>query len=111
MVHALDVIAERVVRDGHVAVLVSPGFGAGWSTWCDKELREQVLFDPKIVAWVEDGKVGPVPTDHLSDEYFYTGGAEDLIVEWVPVGTKFRIHEYDGSESLILESEEEWFVA
>ena len=24
---------EKVVRDGKVAVLVSPGYGAGWSTW------------------------------------------------------------------------------
>ena len=52
MLHLLDVVAERVVRDGRVAVLVSPGFGAGWSTWADRELRERLLFDPEVVAWV-----------------------------------------------------------
>ena len=25
---------EKVIRDGKVAVLYSPGYGAGWSTWC-----------------------------------------------------------------------------
>ena len=112
-VHSLDVLAERVVRDGRVAVLVSPGFGAGWSSWADRELRERLLFDPEVVAWVEGGKQGSLPDmeEKYGDDYFYDGGASDLIVEWVPVGAKFRIHEYDGSESLILESEEEWFVA
>ena len=59
-VHSLDVLAERVVRDGRVAVLVSPGFGAGWSTWADRELRERLLFDPEVVAWVEGGKVDKI---------------------------------------------------
>jgi hypothetical protein len=45
------------------------------------------------------------------DQYFYEGGASDLMIEWVPLGVKFRIHEYDGSESLIRDSEEQWFVA
>ena len=27
-------------------------------------------------------------------------GAEDLIIEWLPVGTQFMIYEYDGYESL-----------
>ena len=102
---------ERVVRDGRVAVLVSPGFGAGWSSWASGELAQRVLFDPVVVAWVEGGKVGPVPVDHFGDEYFYDGGADDLEVMWVPEGAQFRIHEYDGSESLILASEEVWVTA
>ena len=113
MVHSLDVLAERVVRAGRVAVLVSPGFGAGWSSWADAELQERLLFDPEVVAWVEGGKEGPLPNleAKYGDAYFYDGGASDLMIEWVPVGAKFRIHEYDGSESLVRESEEEWFVA
>jgi len=111
--NSLDVVAERVVRDGRVAVLVSPGFGAGRSTWADRELRERSLFDPEVVAWVEGGKVGSLPDleEKYGTDHFYDGGASDLIVAWVPVGAKFRIHEYDGSEHLVLESEEEWFVA
>lgn len=102
---------DRVIRDDKVAVLYSPGYGAGWSTWADKGLCERLLFDPVVVEWVEAGKVGEVPVDHLNDEYLYTGGADDLTIRWVPVGTQFRIHEYDGSESVVLISEEKWFTA
>lgn len=102
---------DRVIRDGKVAVLVSPGFGAGWSTWADRELRERLLFDPAVVAWVELGKVGDVPVDQYDDTYLYTGGADDLTIKWVPEGTQFRISEYDGSEHIVLASEEEWYTA
>lgn len=44
---------KRVVRDGKVAVLVSPGYGAGWSTWA---AGEEVMFCPEIVAAVEAKK-------------------------------------------------------
>ena len=111
MVHSLDVLAERVVRDGRVAVLVSPGFGAGWSSWADAELQERLLFDPEVVAWVEGGKRGPLPNLESKYGVLYDGGAEDLVVEWVPLGVRFRIHEYDGSESIVLESQDQWFVA
>ena len=43
------------------------------------------------------------------DEYF--GGLEDLEVKWVPVGARFRIDEYDGAETLVLESHETWLTA
>lgn len=113
MLHALDVLAERVVRDGKVAVLYSPGFGAGWSTWADKEIRERLLFDPEVVAWVEGGKSGPLPDieSKYGDEYVYDGGASELRIRWVPLGARFRIHEYDGSESVILDDEDDWVVA
>ncbi len=100
---------EKVVRDGRVAVLVSRGFGAGWSSWARDDYAARVLFDPGVVAWVEGGKVGEVPVDQYED--MYTGGAEDLEIVWVPEGAQFRIHEYDGSERLILASEEQWFTA
>ena len=113
MLHSLDVLAERVVRDGKVAVLYSPGFGAGWSTWADKEIRERLLFDPEVVAWVEDGKSGPLPDieSKYGDGYVYDGGASELMIRWVPLGVRFRIHEYDGSESVILDDEDEWVIA
>jgi hypothetical protein len=41
----------------------------------------------------------------------YDGGVEDLVVQWVPVGTAFRIHEYDGSESIEIKEEINWVVA
>ena len=92
---------EKVVRDGKVAVLVSPGFGAGWSTWADN--AEAAVFDPEVVEWVENGKSRDEFLEKevsWSERLGYLGGAEDLEVEWVPVGSRFYIEEYDGSETL-----------
>ena len=40
----------------------------------------------------------------------YTGGMDDLTVAWLPVGTAFRIHEYDGSESIEVREELNWII-
>jgi hypothetical protein len=104
-------MVEKVIRDGKVAVLVSPGFGAGWSTWAHGEIGERCMFDPIVVAWVEGGKVGEVPVAHYGDAYFYIGGADGLEIEWVPVGTAFMISEYDGSESIRFKESDCWTVA
>ena len=101
---------DKVVRDGKVAVLVSPGYGAGWSTW--NKNCAACLFDPEVVAWVENGKQGPIPDMEAKyGGFFFDGGAEDLLIEWVPVGERFRIDEYDGSESIYFERDEKWVVA
>jgi hypothetical protein len=112
MANALDVINEKVVRDGNVAVLVSPGFGAGWYTWNQK--HPELVFDPIIVNMVLSKVHYHEIESYIEKKYgddVYTGGASDLDVHWVPVGAKFRIDEYDGSESLILESDEKWMIA
>ena len=44
---------EKVIRDGKVAVLYSPGYGAGWYSWHD---IEDLLYDPAVVEMVEKGK-------------------------------------------------------
>ena len=93
---------EKVIRNGLVGILVSPGFGAGWSTWNDD--YPQLMFSPKVIEMVEAGIAGEIDKEwcleNLGIDNVYCGGAEDLVVEWLPVGTPFYIHEYDGSESL-----------
>ena len=103
---------EKVIQDGKVAGLISRGFGAGWSTW-DQEYPE-LLVDPFIVnLLLEDPNEMDKIKAYMDLKYpdAYTGGLEDLVVQWVPQGERFRIHEYDGSESLVLESEEKWVIA
>jgi len=104
---------EKVIRDGEVAVLISLDYGAGWSTWCDESNAEVVIFDPDMVAWVENGKVGDPPNmkEKYGFEYFYYGGSPTLEIVWVPVGARFRIKEHDGYESLVLESDQKWITA
>ena len=97
---------EKVIRDGKVAVLVSPGFGGGWSTWADD--KEAAVFAPDVVAWVEAGKQGD--TDQF-EHYGYLGGLRGVEIQWVPVGSRFYVEEYDGSESLHVVGPDFGFVA
>ncbi len=98
---------EKLIRDGKVAVLVSPGFGAGWYSW---HFEEALLFDPSVVEWVETQELDKIQA-YMELRYpeAYCGGLEDLEVN--PLGIRFRIDEYDGAESLVLESEERWMTA
>lgn len=94
---------EKVIRDGKVAVLVSPGFGAGWSTW-NSEHRDFLLFDRQLVELAErqadtaevDASMGKL----FGEDEVYCGGWDQIVVRWLPEGTHFTISEYDGSESL-----------
>ncbi len=94
---------EKVVRGSKVAVLVSGGYGAGWYSW-NRDYKE-LLFHPKLVEMVEDGK-----RDEITDEFvgqllgvegIYTGGKDGLRIAWLEEGTAFDIDEYDGAESII----------
>ena len=105
-------MTEKYIRNGKVAVAYSPGFGAGWSTWNDDELAKTLLFHPDIINMVLSNRQSEIDHDwlveHFGEEFkdVYCGGASNFDIEWVPVGTQFRINEYDGSESVIeLESD------
>lgn len=92
---------ERVERDGMVAVIVSGGFGAGWSTWADES--EAAVFAPDVVAWIEAGKPDDNETiEAFGKKYGHTGGLYQAGIEWLPKGTQFIIDEYDGSEGLTI---------
>ncbi len=106
-----EVYTGKVVRDGKVAVLYSPGFGAGWSTW-DYDNGETLVFDPMLVKYVEEGKTEEM-YEYVAMRYpdTYTGGLSDLTIAWLPEGTLFRIKEYDGSESIETLGDVGWIKA
>jgi hypothetical protein len=98
-------------KDGKTAVLVSPGFGAGFSTWnkpemaVDFDLVEAFLSgDINRFAYIVDEK-------YNADDNLYLGGMEDLMVVWVDEGKKFRIDEYDGNERVEILEDADWFTA
>lgn len=101
---------NKLVVDGKVAVLYSPGFGAGWYTW-NQELPE-ILFDPAIVQFVLDEKFDELQTYvELKYPEIYKGGMMDLEVQWITEGTLFKVVEYDGAESIEYKEDDDWIVA
>lgn len=99
----------RMERDGKVAVLYSPGFGAGWATWNNDEWIPLLTTHRDIVQAVLDGSnkgVGELAERLIreavgkTDAYVCVLGAENLKVIWLTKGSQFEIEEYDGAESV-----------
>lgn len=93
------------------SVLVSPGYGAGWSSWTNnKEVAQFVAEYKPIIEFLENGgKLNSKEFNKLVDELeeyveeefncsFYTGGATNL--EVVVVNGPYKINEYNGSERI-----------
>lgn len=101
---------DRVVRDGKVAVLYSPKYGAGWYSW--NRDRIEILFDPAIVDLVEKGQAEELQV-YVTLKYpdLYTGGLEDLAIEWIPEGSRFIIEEHDGAETVKVQNTIKWIRA
>lgn len=83
-------------------VLISGGFGAGWSTW-NTANPEAVLFWAPLIEALEAGE--DVTEDHPAVRSLvaevgnvYLGGLEGLYV--AEVTGPFRVTEYDGAESI-----------
>ena len=92
---------QKVIRDGEVAVLISPGYGAGWYSWNTE--HKQLLFHPKLVEMVEQKRQKEINEEWVKENLgidIYAGGADGLTICWLPIGTAFEVDEYDGSESL-----------
>jgi hypothetical protein len=99
----------RLNKDGRTAVLYSPGYGAGWSSWNNDAWKGVLTMHREIVERVmSDDRGGAAKTAERlireatgkPCEYVCTLGADDLKVAWVDAGARFEIKEYDGSESL-----------
>lgn len=100
---------KKVVRNGQVAVLYSPGYGAGWYSW-NQHIGKDLIFDPDLVEAIEKGK-DPTPIAEKKYPEAYHGGCISLEIEWVPEGSQFDIREYDGSESVRILSPDDGITA
>lgn len=90
----------------YIGVVISTGFGAGWSTWNSK-----LPTDPEVIEFLlgyviekdensdDDWKVR-IDEETLKEHYpnEYCGGADGLKICWVEEGNTIRIDEYDGNE-------------
>ena len=91
---------NRVVNDkGEVAVIYSPGYGAGWYTW-NRDFKDCV-FDPDCVFDLIHNHGENIVTiaEKKWPDGYWNGGLNAKLF-WFPVGTKFVIEEYDGYESV-----------
>lgn len=92
-----------------IGIIYSPCFGAGWSTWGQ---REQAL-DQTLANLIESGAPYADWVTHCEEKWpeEYLGGLDDCVVEWVEEGTLFKIDEYDGSESIMFKEDDSWQIA
>ena len=111
-------------------VLVSYRYGTGFSTWSERE----IAYDRRVIEfwmahqnnkpWMDTVAIYPYDgfesVAHAEAREFFVdelglddcpdmGGFPNCVLEWVPVGARFRINEYDGAESLEIEDEEDWW--
>ena len=100
---------KKLIKDGNVAVIISPDFGAGWSTW---NHNPSLLFDPIVVQMVLDGVTAETIEHYCKtvygNHYFHAGS---LHVEWIPQGTEFKVSEYDGAETIVYKDKMDWVTA
>ena len=91
-------------------IIYSPSFGAGWSTWAHRISSNDLATDQVLANMIEN-KVSLTEIIAYAEKKWpgvYTGGLEDCVVEWVDAGTKFKISEYDGSESIVFDNTFDW---
>ncbi len=110
-------------------LLVSPGYGAGWSTWNSGEVGRFMATYQPIIEFIESGnrfnqdEIGrwgsnethPLLQQLIAEcqekfgvDYVCVLGADDLEVAIVDDNTQVRIEEYDGYESLTYKDEVDW---
>lgn len=113
---------------GQVGVLVSVGFGAGFSTWNSYGIK--LALDKRVIEfylshkednefWDEVDSWEPAEATVMVRDFFssigYTNhicvlGMKDLQLKFVNKGDLIRINEYDGSESLeVLNEDIGWY--
>lgn len=97
---------------GEIAVLVSRGYGAGWSTWnCYPESAWDKRVVELFIQLTEKERTALSNNNQKMDwakkqmeewgySNIYWGGFDDCEIKWVPENTFFRITEYDGCESI-----------
>lgn len=104
----------KLIRDGNVAVLYSPGYGAGWSTW-NGDNSAFFLFDESLVKLREENASLDDVEKHLKpkfgEDHFCVLGWEDVEISWLPEGTAFVVEEYDGNERIVQHGDAAFHVA
>lgn len=115
----------RGADDDLVAIVYSPGYGGGWSTWgygidaTDARVAYLVMtggFGRLLMPGYEPDEPHEVIVDGTTG-YLYSSWYESeshgdkLVIRWLPPGTLYRIDEYDGAESVMEMGSYDWHSA
>jgi hypothetical protein len=95
----MEMVEKYYNENDELGVLISVGWGAGWSTWNNEELA----YDKRIIEkWLKKVSADEMCeyVESLGYARPYMGGYDDLRLRFIPRGTMFCIHEYDGAESI-----------
>lgn len=108
-------MTSKVIKDGKVAVLVHADFGGNWSYGINnKKEREKYMFCPEIIKWIEDGKIYSIEKfikENFNGNDHTMSLVKELGIEWVDIGRKFFIEDYDGNESIKFYEDIDWQTA
>lgn len=100
-------MVQKYTKDGMVAVLYSPEYGAGWSTGASGD-TDFLVFDQGLVT-LAMAKAPETDVETylraLGMEPPYMGGWANIEVKWLSEGTEFIIDEYDGFETITLKDD------
>ena len=110
---AADGVERYIHPSTHlVAVVISPGYGAGWSSWAGTAEGEAIAaFDRDIVQAVLNDNLDEAKRIAKAKIPDFNPRAKRLEIEWVDHGQEFRIWEYDGYESLQLKEQDRYMRA
>jgi hypothetical protein len=102
---------KKFKRDGKVAVIISPGFGSGWSTSYPE--YPDILWDPGLIQFLLSGYNDEELNTYVGLRWpdVSLDLIDELTVEWVQEGEQFYVHEYDGNEWIVTSSDENWHTA
>lgn len=91
-----------------IGVLVSRGYGAGWSSWGKPEMALDKELVEAFERGASDEEKGAIAKKNWPDAY--VGGLFDCYIEYLDKGTLFRINEYDGYETIEVMSADNFIV-
>lgn len=101
-------MTTKVIRGEFVAVIIHAEYGGGWYSW---HRDESLLYDPVVVNLIECNDELNYNIYAQDKDMTYVAGFSNLSIQWIPIGAKFRIHEYDGWESIELFDDAIWLTA
>ena len=92
------------------AVLISPDYGAGYSTWGHGNPMDGKVIR-KLLECVEDFNPDEVDEETEIDVSDYMNDNNLYSIRFLPVGTAFRISEYDGAETIEYYHPDDYYIA